>query len=233
MKRLQILVLAGVMLLGISACSVTADDVVSKNISANGGEDAWKNVQSIRATGTLHTPGDSILLTMTAVHGKAFRTDYSIRGMHGYSIITPTEGWYVNPGDTQSAPHTMAADRLKESQNELDLHGKLIDYKAKGNQVSYKGKEQMGGMECYKLHLKLKSGNDETWYINTATNYVVKTIARKSIGGKMMLDTVAYSNYKQLPEGIVYPMTLSTRNGDIVFSSVEVNTPVDERIFKP
>jgi hypothetical protein len=62
---------------------------------------------------------------------------------------------------------------------------------------------------------------------------VVKTIARKSIGGKMMLDTVAYSNYKQLPGGIVYPMTLSTRNGDIMFSSVEVNTPVDERIFKP
>jgi hypothetical protein len=147
MKKLQLLLLAGVMILGISACSETADDVVRKNISANGGEDAWKNVHSIKAIGTLHTPGDSIQIAMTAVHEKAFRTDYSIRGLHGYSIITPTEGWYVNPGDTQSTAHAMPAQRLKESQNELDLHGKLIDYKAKGNQVTYKGKEHMNGME--------------------------------------------------------------------------------------
>jgi hypothetical protein len=51
--------------------------------------------------------------------------------------------------------------------------------------------------------------------------------------GKEMENTTNYGNYQKLPEGIVYPMSIESPEGPITLKSVEINKPVDEKIFKP
>jgi hypothetical protein len=233
MNKIHTLLFAFTLLFGLSACSQTVDDVIRKYQKAIGGEEAWKKVNTLKAIGTISTTGEPIQLTMIAMNGKAFRTDYTMGGMSGYSIVTSNGGWFTRPSAGEAEAEIMPAEQLHQSQNELDLQGKLIDYKAKGHTVKYMGDEELDGKKVHKLALTLKSGKMETWYIDAATNYVARTISKKNTDGKEVSDTISYSNYKKLPLGIVYPMTLATRNGNINFSSVEINTPIDDKVFIP
>ena len=45
--------------------------------------------------------------------------------------------------------------------------------------------------------------------------------------------TTDYSNYTKLPEGIVVPMGITIGGGELTVSKVEINKPVDEKLFKP
>jgi hypothetical protein len=47
-----------------------------------------------------------------------------------------------------------------------------------------------------------------------------------------MDQTISFSNFKKLPEGITVPMTITQQFGDITVTKMEVNKPVDESIFK-
>ena len=54
---------------------------------------------------------------------------------------------------------------MKESVDQYDTQGSLVDYKAKGHSVEYLGKEDVEGTEAHKLKLTHKSGKTETMFL--------------------------------------------------------------------
>jgi len=42
-----------------------------------------------------------------------------------------------------------------------------------------------------------------------------------------------FSNFKKQTDGVVIAMTVSSPQGDITFTSVEINKPIDDKIFVP
>jgi hypothetical protein len=94
------------------------------------------------------------------------------------------------------------------------------------------GKDEVEGTECYKLKVMHKNGLEETVYIDAATNYMIRSTQKVKVNGKEEEASSNFSNFKKLPEGIVWPMTFENGQGPITFSSVEINKPVDESVFK-
>jgi hypothetical protein len=107
-----------------------------------------------------------------------------------------------------------------------------LDYKEKGHTVELAGKETIDGVECYKLNVTLKGGRKQTLFIDTQKYNVVRIISTAKVNGQEVEQTVSFSNFQKLPEGIVVPMTITQQFGDVTVNKMEVNKVTDEGIFK-
>ena len=211
----------------------TADEIVTKHIEAMGGAEAWKKVNSIVSTGTITVQGAEVGVTQTTLNGKGSRQDLSVMGMNGYQIITPSQGWSFMPFQGQKAPEPLTADNLKEAQESLDVQGTLLDYKTKGHSLELLGKDDVEGVEAYKLKETLKSGKIETIFIDPKTYFIIRQISKQKANGKEMDVTTNISNYQKMPEGIMVPMSIGLPFGELTITKVEINKTIDESIFKP
>ncbi len=226
---------AGLLLLTSSvATAQTADDIIQKHLTAIGGVDNWKKIKTMRLTTSVNAGGTEMPIVITYVHMKGMKSEFTMGGMTGYSILTPTKGWNYSPFEGAAKPEAMTDAEVKESQDELDIQGELIDYKKKGIKVTYLGKDDVEGTECYKLKLTYTNGKEETEYFDAATYYVIKSVTKTKTNGKESETSCTFGNYKKLPEGIVFQMTIENEGGGpMTVKSVEVNIPVDESIFQP
>ncbi len=234
MKKQLLLLLAGALLTGTAATAQTADEIIKKHIDAVGGDAAWKKVNSVRMTGSVNAQGMDIPVIVTKVKDKGIRTDMEVMGTKGFVIITPTAGWQFTPfGNGQTKPEPATPEIVKAQQDQLLIGDALYDYAARGSKVEYVGKDDVEGTECLKLRLTSKDGNVSTIFIDPATYYIIKEVAKVKADGKEQEVSSTKGNYQKLPEGIVVPMTMGGPMGDVKLTKVEVNTIKDDSIFKP
>jgi hypothetical protein len=230
--RLSILASAFILLSFASLRAQTADDIINKHIDAIGGKAAWQNVNSMKMTGSVTAQGMDIDISMTAVENKGARMDITMMGMSGYSISTPTDGWVFMPFSGQQKPEALTPDQVKNSQDQLDIQGELIDYKAKGYTAELIGKEDVQGTECWKVKLNMKNGKVRTEFFDPDSYLLIREVDKMTVDGKEQESTVDFSNFQKLPQGITVPMTINNGNGDLVIKKFEINVPVADSTFK-
>jgi hypothetical protein len=230
-KFLSILLLSIVTATSIQA--QTVDEVIAKYITAMGGKDKLLALTSTVMQASLSVQGQDIPVTISQVHNKGQRAQFTIMGMENYTIMTPTEGWMYFPIQGQTKPEAMPAAAVKEGVDLLDIQSPLLNYKEKGHQLELLGKEDVEGTECFKLKLKMKGGAEQTIFIDPVNYYILKTISKSKATGQEVEQTQTFSNYKKLDSGYVFPFAFTgNAPGEIVVSKIEVNVPVDEKLFK-
>jgi hypothetical protein len=234
MRYVRVLfVIVAVLTKSFIAKSQTADELIEKHIEAIGGKDAWRKVNTLRIDGNLNMQGTDIKISLVQLHGKGVRQDLTVQGMDGYQIITPGKGWTFMPFQGQTEVTPMSEEDLKHSQNELDTHGSLLDYKEKGHTAELAGKEVIDGVDCYKISLTLKSGEKEAVFIDPKHYYVIRTTTIQTVSGQDRELQTNYREFEKLAEGIVLAKSLELPYGTMTLEKIEVNTPVDESIFSP
>ena len=219
----------------VKAQAQTADEVIQKNITAMGGADAWKKVKTMKMVGAVSANGMEIPVVITIKDHKGMKAEFTVSGMTGYTILTEKAGWSFMPFGGQTKPEAMSEDEVKKGQDGLDISGAytLIDYKSKGTKVTFLGKDDVEGTECFKLKIVYSSGKEETRYIDATNYYHIRSVSKVNANGKEVEATSNFSNYKKLPEGIVFPMTIDSGGGPVAVKTVEVNKAVDDSIFVP
>jgi len=235
MKQIKKMLLALLLLVSVNAVKAqTVDEVVDKFIAAIGGKEKLMALNSIKMDGTLNTQGFDVGVIVTVLNGKGARTDISVPGMsEGYRITTPTKGWNYLPFQGQTSPEEADDDMVKAQQSQLDLQTPLLNYAAKGHKVELLGKEKVGAADCYKLKITYKNGKTAVIFIDGTTYYKVKSVATLSVNGQDMEVETTYADFKKLPEGYVFPFSQTNQSGTINYNTIEINKPVDEKIFQP
>jgi|GWRWMinimDraft_5_1066013.scaffolds.fasta_scaffold07746_2 hypothetical protein len=210
----------------------TVDEIINKHIDAIGGKEKMMALNSVKFEGSLNTQGFDVVLVVTVLNGKGARTDISVPGMsEGYRIVTPTKGWNFLPFQGMTGPEDAPDDQVQSGQSQLDIQSPLLNYAAKGHKVELLGNEKVDGADCYKLKITYKNGKVSTLFINTTSYYKVKSISKTNVGGQEMDLETTFTDFKKLPEGYVFPYSSTNQSGTIIYSSIEVNKPVDEKIF--
>lgn len=231
MKFFKLLVHAtAIVTLGITTVSAqNADEIMQKHIAAAGGTENWNKVTSMKATGSMNINGMDISMSQTTVNNVGMRMDISAMGMNGYTIITPKEGWFYQPG--METPMALPVEQLKIAQDKLNIqNGQMVD-RSKIEKLEYMGSQQVNNATCHKIKVTDKTGAVQTAFIDASTYYILRVESIAKVEDQEQEIAINYSNYKQLPEGVVMPMTVSTTQGDITFTTVELNKPVDEKLF--
>lgn len=161
------------------------------------------------------------------------RTDFSVMGMNAWMIMRKDSGWTFMPFQGQTKPEAVPADMLKETQDQLDLEGELVDYKEKGSTVEYLGMDDVEGTDCHKLKLITKAGNVHYYLIDPKTFYTVRRIAKQNAGGKEVEVQVDMGNYKEVEGGFIFPFTVTSMGGPVEMTKIVVNGTVDSAKFSP
>ncbi|MBC7850970.1 MAG: outer membrane lipoprotein-sorting protein [Chitinophagaceae bacterium] len=234
MKNLRIALFTVASFVAFSVNAQTLDEIVDKHITALGGKEKLSTLKSVRMETNLSVQGMDIPVISTAVHNVGQRVDISAMGMEGYVITTPTKGWTFMPFMGQSAPEATPEDQVKDGLDELDLQGSLNNYKEKGHKVELVGKEDVDGTEAYKLKLTTQSGKDRTLFIDPKNFYIIRQVKKAVVNGQEMEVTINFSDYKKTEDGFVFPHSIGGAfgQGDMTVTKIEVNKPVDEKIFK-
>ena len=209
----------------------TVDDVINKHIAALGGKEKLNKIQNVVMEGSLSIQGTEIALSVTQVHNKLNRQDITAMGMHGFDMMTNTEGWQYMPFQGMQKPEPKTADEVKKSQSDLDIAGPLVDYAAKGHKVELLGKEDVDGTECYKLKVSLAGGKEVTFFIDPVSNMIIRAKETRKMNGQDAELQTDFSDYKDV-EGVRMPFSITQQFGTVLFSSIKVNQTIPESVYK-
>ncbi len=210
----------------------TVDDIVNKHIAAQGGKEKLATLQTVRMEGLMNTNGTDVNITVTKSNKVGSRIDIAVMGMNGYKVFNATNGWNFMPFAGQKEPQPMKEEELKPLlATGLDLQGGLFNYKEKGIQLELLGNEKVDSAECFKIKATFKNGNVMTYFIDAKTYFIDKLITTQFLNGSMKEISSNFSNYKPTGNGFIFPFTTTNAQGQIDFSKIEVNIPIDAKTF--
>ena len=216
----------------------TADEIIAKNIQARGGLDKIKAVQTIRSTGKMEFgPGMEAPGSYIQKRPDMARLDFTVQGLTAIQAYDGKSGWAIMPFTGKKDPEAMTADDTKEMQEDADIDGPLVDYKAKGNQVELVSKDKVEGTDAYKLKVTLKNGDVKYVYIDTDSGLEIKEEAKRMVRGTEQETETSLSDYREV-NGLMFPFATETgikgsqQKEKLTIDKIELNAPVDETSFK-
>jgi len=230
MKTFKSLFVAAMSFATITVSAQTADEIVNKHVTALGGADKLASLKTVKMEGTMNTQGIDVALTLTKKHMAGMRMDMEIMGTSNYQIATPTQGWVFMPVMQQTEPQPMDEEQIKSVQSQMDIQGALFNYKEKGFTIESLGTEKVDGKDAYKLKV-VKNGKDVFYFIDAASNFIIKTTSKISAQGQEMDVETTFADYKQNADGYWFSYTNTTTQGTITFDKISSNLPVDDKLF--
>lgn len=235
MKKLLFFVLSMIV---ISVHAQSADEVIGKYTANMGGLDAFNKITSAKITGTFNTQGMDFPLTQQLINRKAFRTDVEVTGKSMVSCYNNGKGWKLNPFQDKNTPAVVTGTELNDFKSQSNLASSLMDYKARGHKVLLLGEEDIEGIKTYKIKLTSKDdGRITTYFISTKDYTLIKsvTVINSPKGQDMEIETW-YSDLEETG-GVKFFMTITSRTDgqtfqEIKLKKIELNVPIDEKIFQ-
>src|SRR5713226_756096 len=209
MMMRKLVVLGLFLLLPIAAAAQTADEVIGKYLEARGGLAKIRAIRSERVSGTISFgPGEEGPFVVERARPLKMHMEVNLNGQTAIRTYDgKSAGWIYDP--FQEHPlRAMTADDLKNIFNEADFDGPFIDYKAKGNQVEFAGKDEVEGKSVNKLKLTNKNVDWQSFF----------------------------RDYRDV-SGIRYPFLIDSdapgteQKQQIVADKIELNIPIDETHF--
>jgi opacity protein-like surface antigen len=234
MKRI---VFALAALISLAANAQTAEEIVGKYSAALGGLDAFNKVSSAKMTGTLSQASMDMQVTTQVVNNKAFRTDVEVMGYQIINVYNNGTGWKQNHFAGVETPTEITGAELIDAKAQASLVNHLMDYKNRGHKIETAGQEDVEGIKCFRINLLNKDDNKTTnYYISTADYTLIKSITPREMQGQTVDVETFYSNFKEI-NGLKFAMTRTQKVMgqlfiEIKLDKIELNVPVDEKIFK-
>jgi hypothetical protein len=217
---------------------LSAAEIVDKNISARGGLEAWRSVQTMSFTGklgaggnqraalpvpvpggkhdvkmTAQRPAEEIQLpfVMQLKRPRKMRMELQFNGQTAIQVFDGANGWKFRPFLNRSEVESYTADELKTASLQPDLDGYLIDYAAQGTRVELAGMEKVEDRDTYKLKLTLKNGHTLHVWIDAQTFLEAKIEGQpRRLDGAEHPVEVYLREYRPV-SGLLIPHVLETR----------------------
>lgn len=236
--RKVIAALAVGLALAVPAAAQTVDEIIAKNIAAKGGMDKLKAVKTVRMTGRMTIgPGIEAPVVMELQRPNTMRMDLTVQGMTLSQGFDGTKAWILNPLQGSKVAQEMSAEEKSMVEEQADIDGPLMDYKAKGHKAELLGKEKVEGSDAYKLKVTLKNGVIRTFYIDAEHFLEIKEESKRTIRGTETDGDTIYGDYKEVG-GMMFPHSIdggqkgSPQRQKLVVEKIEINVPLDATRFK-
>jgi outer membrane lipoprotein-sorting protein len=237
MLRSFVLGLAAGLALARPLPAQTVDVVVSKNIEARGGLAKIKAVKSMRMTGrTTVGPGGEAPLVIEFKRPNKIRLDITLQGMTLTQAYDGKNGWQINPFAGSKNAEPMSPEELKQADDQSDIDGSLVDWKAKGHTVELLGKEKVEGTDAYKLKVTLKSETIHYLYLDADSYLDIKLESKRTIRGTETEAEQTIGDYKEVG-GLLIPHALESgvkgrpEKQKITIEKIELDVPIDDSRF--
>jgi outer membrane lipoprotein-sorting protein len=235
-RKALLMAIAGAVL-AVPAQAQSLDEVLNNYYEAIGGVDAWKAIQSMKATGMMQVgPGIEAPFTMTAKRPNKVRIDFTFQGMTGTQAYDGETAWMLMPFMGQTAPEVMPEEDAKDLEEQADIEGILVDWESKGHQVEYIGLEETEGTQAHKLKITLKWGDTQFYFLDAEYFVPIKVEVSREMRGTVVEYETIISDYKEVGDVIMAHSIESKPKGApagqvITIQQVEINIEIDDSTF--
>jgi outer membrane lipoprotein-sorting protein len=235
-KTLAGLVVAVLATSGLAA--QTADEIVEKSIEARGGREKLDKLQTLRMTGNMVMgEGMEAPFQLELSRPNKMRMELTFQGMTIVQAYDGAKGWMINPMMGKTEPEALPDEMTKSMAEQADFDGLLYDYKGKGHQVEYVGKEDMEGTPAHHLKVTKKSGDVTHVYLDAEHFLELKVKQKTQARGQEVEGETVLGDYKEV-EGIVFPHSMESQSpgmpGKMVMniSKIELNPDLSASRFE-
>lgn len=224
------------------ASAQTADDIVEKSLTAQGGRDAFAKVTSRSTTGTIvvSTPGGDLPGTLEVLNQapNKVRTlitlDLSAVGAGSMEIDQRFDGTTGYMSDSMRGESDLSGSRLESMRNNF-FPTPLLNYKDRGVKVALDGKEKVSDRDAYVMSFTPSTGPASKLWIDADSYLPLKT--------SITIDTPETGPLEQIVEfadfhdvdGIKVPFKLTNTSAVQTFivtvTKVEHNVKIDPALF--
>ncbi|HET9823986.1 MAG TPA: hypothetical protein VFP87_01565 [Chitinophagaceae bacterium] len=219
----------------VSAQAQTADEVIQKYATAMGGLDNFNKVKTVKMSGTVTAQGMDLPLTIQIINGKAMRSDVQVMGQAVVHSYKDGKGWQINPFAGAASATDATGTDLTDMKTQSFLASELMDYKARGNKVELQGQEDVNNAKAYKIVLTEPDNRTTTYYVDASSYMPVKVVGKRDLMGQEM-EIETFLNDPKDFGGVKFNTSIVQKVGgqtfqEIHLDKIELNVPVDEKIF--
>jgi hypothetical protein len=158
--------------------------------------------------------------------------------MTNKNAIRADSGWSYNPFGGKRETDPVSPDDIRTDRLGSDPQGLLVNYKQKGYTVEYLGTDDLDGSDVLKLRLNLPNGDMVYYFLDAETYYMLKEVQRVKLKDKEIKSAFVYSDFRKTDYGVIIPFSQqrvdengNEQGGPVNMTKIEVNTPVDTKIF--
>jgi hypothetical protein len=219
-----------------SPAGMTAEQIIDRNVTARGGLQAWRGVQTLSMSGKLEAGGNEsstypvqgvkrggvqlpkrpaeqmqLPFRLESKRSRKLRLEIDFRGQTAIQTYDGTHGWKLRPFLNRHEVEPFTADEMKAAAFQSDLDGPLVDYAAKGTKAELEGTEKVDGKDNYRLKLTFKDGQSQHVWVDAKTFLESKIEGTpRRLDGKYHPVEIYYREYKTV-SGIVVPYVTETK----------------------
>ncbi len=218
--------------------TLTAEDIVQKNIGARGGAKKWADMKNITMEGIYVSFSEAEPFKIWRQRPDLYRFDSTRINKFVVHAYDGQNAWWINP---LMGPRFEKAQVIP-TQNNLDrvtLRERFFEpvfwnYTEKSNQVELEGKEIFDDKECYKLKVTLADSTHEFWYIDAESFLEIgMTGDTYDFGMKNSLE-MFFSNYEDV-DGLKFPFLIESKYGQryrsMEIENIKINSEIDPSVF--
>jgi len=182
-----------------AARTLSATEIVDKNVAARGGLQAWRAVETMTLTGKMGAGGNQRAALSVPIAGgrnaasnlqgirerrveevqlpfemdlarpHKARVELQLKGQTAIQVYDGRNGWKLRPFLNRLEVEPYTAEEMKVASMQSELDGPIVDYAAKGTRIELDGIEKVEGRDTYKLKLTLKSGDVTHVWVDAQT----------------------------------------------------------------
>lgn len=216
----------------------TADEVISAYLKARGGLTKIRAVETERVTANITLlPGAEGVLVNERKRPLKMHMEINVDGKSFIRVYDgKAKGWTYNPFVQSPAVVPMSSEELRGIAEEADFEGPFVDYKAKGNQIEYAGKDEVEGKPAQKLKLTTKLGEVSYFLFDASTGLILKWQGTRRNGDKDIPWETNFHDFRDV-EGIKYPFLVvsgpvgAEQTQKIAATKIEINIPISDSQF--
>ncbi len=212
------------------------DQILERNYQARGGLEKIKAVRSFRMLMDFNIKGVGYPMTIEARRPACFRAELNVGGATMIQAFDGKTGWVVNALATNNHVRMMGKAELTQIENQADMDGPLVDWKAKGHKIELLGREHFPEGDFIKLKITMRGGQDFVSYLDAKTFLEMKQVTTRTVDGKAVEGESTFGDYRAV-DGLVFPFKMETgakgteRHQTITVKRIELNPELDDQRF--
>ena len=216
----------------------TVDELISKNLEAKGGKDAWEGVKSARIEGTMSFgPTEAPFVYEWKAPDKV-RIQFTVQGMTGIQAYDGQSGWMVMPFMGKTEPEKMAPEDANQIKDQADFRGPLVDPEKRGYKIEYAGEEDVQGTPAYKLKVTNSDGEVSYLYLDKEYYVEIQRVDQRTVRGQEVESTASIGDYKEV-DGVMLPFSTEISSSlapegqtqTMTFDKVDLNVDIPDSEF--
>lgn len=224
---------------GPASTDATSAKIISLHLTRNGGVENIKSTKTLKKTGSLKEGKELLQITEYYKAPNKYRIEKRYRlGGRKYLSVLATNGktvWSREISPEKKPPVVIKGAEAKKVLSDADIHGNLVDWKAKGHSFSYQGKSKVSGRPAFLIKAYLNNG-DVKWYYFDSKTFLVTRLGFTEIFAGTKVDADIYIIKFKIINGTYHNETIEFTASNqlyrtIAYDEIIANTDISDDLF--